>query len=476
MRHTLSRWLASVSRALLLVALLGVPVLLPLRAAERPRYGGTLRIQMQATIESLDPAAEAGDSAASAARGKLSVLVFDRLIELDDNGGLQPGLALSWEPGLEFRRWQFRLRPGVRFHDGTELTPSLAAEAVRTFAGVAAVRVFGETLIVELAGADPHLPYRLAQADRPIFYRDADGAVHGSGPFRLAEWEPGKRAVLMANDDYRVGRPFLDRIEVELGRAPRDQWIALELGQADLVEAAPEPARRTAAGGPRVWASASVRVVRLVFASTPRGEDAALREALALSVDRASLHAVLARGGGEVAAGLLPQWLSGYAALFAAQRNLERARELAGQFNAPRLTLAYPADDALLRAIAERIAVNAREAGLAVRPAAFSGATPPAEADVILSAGRVTSPGVECALVQMTSGIIRLEKAPRDLEQSFLTEREVLASFRVVPLLYLPESYGLSARLRGWRAMRWGDWRLADVWLAAESRQGGEAR
>ena len=112
-------------------------------------------------------------------------------------------------------------------------------------------------------------------------------------------------------------------------------------------------------------------MLALVF--SPRFDDARVREALALAVDRSAIHAVLLQRQGEVSGALLPQWLSGYAFLFPAAADLGRARQLAS--GARPITLGV--SDAAARPIAERIALNARDAGLAVS------VTPqPANADV----------------------------------------------------------------------------------------------
>ena len=120
--------------------------------------------------------------------------------------------------------------------------------------------------------------------------------------------------------------PFLDGVEILLGRALRDQASDLDLGKADVVELGPNELRRQPAGR-SVWSSSPVRVLALVFA--PRFDDARVREALALAVDRSAIHTVLLQRQGEVSGALLPQWLSGYAFLFPAAADLGRARQLA---------------------------------------------------------------------------------------------------------------------------------------------------
>src|SRR2546425_1219330 len=184
-------------------------------AATRPHYGGTLRVQLRSRIESLE-------------QEDLAALVFDRLVGLNESGGLQPGLATSWRHDPEFRRWEFDLRQGVKFHDGSALTAAIAAAAVQD----ASTR--GETLLISSAEPAPKLLAQLAS--RPIWKRGPDGALIGSGPFRVVKWEPGRRAAFAANDDYWGGRPYLDGIDIEMGRAARDQALDFDMNKADIVE------------------------------------------------------------------------------------------------------------------------------------------------------------------------------------------------------------------------------------------------
>jgi ABC-type transport system substrate-binding protein len=54
--------------------------------------------------------------------------------------------------------------------------------------------------------------------------------------FKLTEWEPGKHATLIANDNAAGGRPFIDSIQIQMGRSARDRLLDLELNKADLAE------------------------------------------------------------------------------------------------------------------------------------------------------------------------------------------------------------------------------------------------
>ena len=97
-------------------------------AATRPHYGGTLHIETAESISTLDPS----DStrAYTLASHNVLALIFDTLVVLDDRGQPRTALAISWESDPGNRRWQFVLRPGVRFSDQTSVTPEAVAASL----------------------------------------------------------------------------------------------------------------------------------------------------------------------------------------------------------------------------------------------------------------------------------------------------------------------------------------------------------
>jgi peptide/nickel transport system substrate-binding protein len=278
--------------------------------------------------------------------------------------------------------------------------------------------------------------------------------------FHIERWEPGRRAVWAADDEADGGRPFLDGIEINLGRPLREQALDLELGKADLIEVGPNEARRPR----RTLSSAPVRLLALVF--DPRVANAGAREALALAIDRVAIHSALLQRQGEIAGSLLPQWLSGYAFLFPAAQDLERARSLAASLpaGARTLSLAYDAAEPLARPIAERIAVNARDAGLLVSVSAQN-----RHADVRLEQVRIDSLDPAVALAGMAAALGLGEPAKSaDPEALYSAERGLLDGRRAVPLFHLPDVYGAGPRVRTWFSPgvgKLGEWRLENVWL-----------
>ncbi len=400
---------------------------------------------MNNRIAALDPA-ELSD------QDNLVTLAFDRLVSRDESGQPQPALATSWRHDADFKRWEFQLRAGVKFHDGSAFTASAIAATLKPLVAVA----YGDTIVIRSEQPAPKLLQILASSS--ISKRAADGSIVGTGPFRVTAWEPNRRAIFAANEDYWAGRPYVDRIEVEMGRSLRDQALDLDLNKADIVELGSSDTRRAMQTGKRTWTSPPVDLLAIVFEAS---SDQHVREAVALSIDRATIHAVLLQKQGIPTGAILPQWLSGYAFLFPAIRDIDRARQLA-RVAAP-ITLAYNPTDATARLIAERIAVNAREAGLVIRPVAAG--MPVAPARIVRT--RINRPDLSHALGSVTPWVGLAPPARQfRLKLIYAAESELLREHRIIPLFHLPDIYGLGPRVRGWAPSRWGGWNLDSVWLA----------
>src|ERR1700691_5866761 len=95
-------------------------------AETRPRYGGTLRLMLQSTPTVLDLPPSATPAEYWDLSRTLS-LIGDTLVTLDAEGHPRPALAIAWQSDATARHWEFTLRPGVRFHDGSEASPSAVA-------------------------------------------------------------------------------------------------------------------------------------------------------------------------------------------------------------------------------------------------------------------------------------------------------------------------------------------------------------
>jgi hypothetical protein len=299
---------------------------------------------------------------------------------------------------------------------------------------------YGGTLRVELREA-------VESPDPP---QTGPGMADLSPAFAVTRWE-ARHAVFTADENAPGGRPFLDSVDIQMALPRRER--AIELGRADVVELAPAEAARIPAGQ-RIWSSSPIHLIALVF--SPRVEDARVREALALAIDRAALHKFLLQGQGEIAGGLLPQWISGYAFLFSAARPR--------LVSSPVRTLTLAADD---RAMADRIALNARDIGLTITVVSSS-----ANADVRLVRMRIASSDPGPALAGLAAALGLPEPPRADTpEAQYAAERALLDGYKVIPLFHLPDLYAVGPRVRGGPGITpLGEWRFEHVWLEERPR------
>ncbi len=348
-----------------------------------------------------------------------------------------------------------------------------------------------QSLDPAVAAANPEEADAKAELDALLYdQRSEDGTfvgTSGSGPFRVSSWEAGRRATFATNQDYREGRPFLDFIEIQMGRPAHDRVVDLELNKTDFAQIPAEQARQATDRGVRVSISQANELLALVFLGGGSGKESTrMREAIARCIDRAAIVNFILQKEGEPAGGLLPQWSSGTAFLFPTETDDRTAKEIWSQISpSSKLVLGYHSTDTLEQSVADRIVVNAKEAGISLvsRALPASGKASPGQVD---SPMRGTAPRVDARLVRLrmpsplprislTAFINRLEPiagidSPLPLSASpedvYYSERSIMNSGLVVPIVWIPQVYGLSARVRDWKQPAAGEsWPLADVWL-----------
>ena len=380
-------------------------------------------------------------------------------MEFDEKGGIRPGLATSWTSDAAQTRWTFQLRGGVKLHDGSALTPAAVANALGPALSGRAINTSGTELTIQSVLPMPGLLYDLAHARASVAIRLPNGTLQGSGPFRAIEWTPGVKLAVAAFDGYWDGRPYLDGVEVRLGRALRDQLSELEAGRADVIETTPAEFRRQELRGRRAWPGASADLIALVhLRGRPAVQDARIRQAVALAVDRGPIWNVLLQKQGETTASLLPSWMTGFGFVFGISRDLPRAKELgSGQ---PAITLGHDPADWVLKSIAERIALNSREASLTMRLATG------VDADTVLARLSSTSVDPRITLSDYCRQLkVQTPAGTGTIEGLYQAERRLLDGYWIVPLFHVPALYALQPRVRNWAAAGSLYWRLEEVWL-----------
>jgi len=444
-------------------------------AATRPHYGGTLRVMLQTAPDALELPTNATPAGYWDAARTLS-LIGDTLVNLDAQDRPQPALAVAWQSDPSTRHWQFTLRRAVKFHDGSAASPAAIAQILGAVHPGWSVRASADSISIESEASMPSLLAELALPRNLLLKHNEKGLPIGTGPFLVAEWQPGKLLKLAANEESWAGRPFVDAVEIEFGKSLRDQALALELDKADIIETASQAASGSERHNTSAFLSLPVELLALVFPANSKAQDPRLREALALAIDRKPIQSVLLKGAGEPAASILPNWMTGYSAVFSTQANPQRARTLLADSRQPTLNLSYDPWDSQAQLIAERIALNARDAGITVQ-VSLSGAE-----DVRLMRVVLPSPDPATTLSEAARQLGLPQPAfpatprgnaldDRSLDDLYQAERSSLEGYSVIPLFHLPVASAASARVRGWEPDRLGEWRgagisPADLWLA----------
>ena len=448
---------------------------MPATAATRPHYGGTLRVLLQSAPNALEIPANAAPTDYWDIARTLS-LIGDTLITLDAQGRPHSALAVAWQSDPSARHWQFTLRRGVKFHDGSLTSPAAVAQILGAVHPGWNVRASADSISIESETATPSLLAELALPRNLLFKRNGSGLPVGTGPFLVAEWQPGKLLKLAANEESWTGRPFVDAVEIEFGKSLRDQAIALELDKADIIETVSQAANGAQRKGTSSASALSlpVELLALVFSPNSKAQDPHLREALALAIDRKPIQSVLLKGAGEPAASVLPNWMTGYSAVFSAQANPQRARILLADSRPLTLNLSYGLSydprDPQAQLIAERIALNAREVGITVQ-VSLSGPE-----DIRLLRVVLPSPDPATSLTEAARQLglpqpaFQAASRGTGLDDLYQAERSLLEGYSVIPLFHLPLASAASPRVCGWAPDRMGAWNeaahsLADVWL-----------
>jgi peptide/nickel transport system substrate-binding protein len=194
--------------------------------AQTPKRGGKLRVAgaTAAATDTLDPAKQSNQTDYSRCN-----MLYNGLTWLDGSLTPQPALAESFTT-KDAKTWVFTLRKGVNFHDGKPLTPADVVFSISRHkdpATASKAKVLADQIeSVKASGANEvTMVLTTPNADLPVilgtfhFHIVKEGTTDfatgiGTGPFKLKEFKPGVRSVVVRNESYwKPGRPYLDEIE-----------------------------------------------------------------------------------------------------------------------------------------------------------------------------------------------------------------------------------------------------------------------
>lgn len=287
--------------------------------AAAPRRGGVLRISVDQAVSVLNPLGSRVNPEYLVAE-----LLYSGLTRLTPKMVAEPDLATGWSANAGLTEWHFTLRKGVTFHDGS---PCTAKDVVATFNAIldpktaspgrtnvgpidTVTAVDDTTVLFKLKAPYADLPVALAYNNARIIPAaiasgGLDKLAHtaiGTGPFKLVSYEPDRQVVVARNPAYfDPERPHVDRIEVMVYPDPTAEASALLSGDIDLM------ANTTPSEFPRFSGAPGVVPLRIPsgqFLNVNMGcdqapfKDVRVRQALALTVDRAAMVGFVAQGYG----------------------------------------------------------------------------------------------------------------------------------------------------------------------------------
>ena len=219
---------------------------------------GTVTVVPPQSLQTLDP-----NIGVTEITRMVSGHIYDQIIELGDDASLKPMLAESWTATDELT-WEFKLRPGVTFHDGTPFDSAVMKRTVerildpdynslqRTYwVPVSEITTPDElTCIIKTESPMGVMPYVMALTTpvHPDVSFDAAGFPEvpiGTGPFKFVEWLKDDRVVMEANADYWGGPPQVQQVVFRTIPELSTRMSALEAGEVDIVlEIVPEDMER----------------------------------------------------------------------------------------------------------------------------------------------------------------------------------------------------------------------------------------
>ncbi len=304
-------------------------------------------------LKSMDPHAT-NDSTSST----IQYHIYSTLLAVDEEGNIVGDLAENWEASEDELTWTFKLKQGVKFHNGEELKASdvkfsldREKEGARTaylVEKVDNIEVIDDyTVAVHLSQKDGSLLYSLAQAGSSILNEKAvnekgdkyaDSPV-GTGPMKLVEWVPNDHITLERFDDYYAGAAKAKTITWRTIPEGSSRAIALENGEVDLVTGIdPIDVARTMENAnlkTELIASTGCEYLGFNFEKEPFN-DVRVRQAFAYAINKQNIVDVVFEGRGEIANSVVGSAIPGYDATVPGyEYNPEKAKELLAEAGFP---------------------------------------------------------------------------------------------------------------------------------------------
>jgi peptide/nickel transport system substrate-binding protein len=267
---------------------------------------GTLRVAVGSTLNNLDPAKTTiGDEYI------FVHLVFNGLTRIDRDLTTKPDLAVSWTASDDLKVWTFKLREGVKFHNGKTLDaddviatmqrildPATGSRARANIAMVEKIEAV-DPLTVRFTLSIPYAGFQDIFGERQLRILAKDEIANistkpvGTGPFRFKSWSPGDRMELEKNPDYyEKGLPKLDGVTMRIIPETAARVAAIESGAIDILWNLPYETVDKFKNHPNVRADGTSTATWdgvILNNERPPFNDVRVRQALAATIDHEAL-------------------------------------------------------------------------------------------------------------------------------------------------------------------------------------------
>lgn len=315
-------------------------------------YKNTLTWAQGADVTSLDP--HQGKETPSV---QVNTQIFDTLVTVDpETNEVVPQIAESWEQ-TDDQTYVFKIREGIKFHDGSDLTAEdvkFSLDRARNSAAVSYIVNFIEEVTVDddhtvtvktTAPYAPTLrnlaipfaaivPKAVVEADENAFIQNPVG----SGPYKFVEWNHGDHVTLKAFDDYYAGKPETENLIMKVIPETSQRTIALETGEVDLAYdlAVNDIPKVNSDDKLTVYEIPSLTCWYVSMNMNKKPFDnPKVREAMSMAIDRQTIIDTINAGSGQTADAIIAPAVFGYYSTGVKEYNPTKAKELLAEAGYP---------------------------------------------------------------------------------------------------------------------------------------------
>ena len=321
--------------------------------------GDTIVVGVSTDMTGLDPHKQTAFTSM-----KVLEMLHGRLVEVDENMTVQPGMAESWEWSEDGMDLTMHLRDNMAFSDGTPVTSAdvkfsyerildeeTAAAARSKFTAIGEIETPDEkTVVFKFNEKNVAIMVDMASVNASIISKnfvdnggDLSVEVVGAGPYKLVNWEPDNKIEMTANEGfYLEGYPLVKNLEYRIIPAEDSILAGLRTGEIDFAVINVPATAMVASMDPNIVVDSAPALSYHVLQLNPGREvfqDVRVRQAIACAIDRQEVLDVAALGEGQVTApAVQPYYAADLGDLYCYEKDLDKARELLAEAGNPEIS------------------------------------------------------------------------------------------------------------------------------------------